>query len=179
MNRRPVLITPPSRALVTLAEVKAQCRIDHAHEDAVLNLLIAAAVGYLDGWSGILGRCLRPQVWRQEFEGWGDLMLAMPDVSAVTVTGFDAEGDALAATKAEIMSDAAGVCVETEGPAAAVKVRVDYTCAMQPPLIDQARQACLMLVAHWYVNREAAGASMQSSPLAFEALIAPLRWRYV
>lgn len=179
MNSRPILITPPAVPLVTLAEVKAQCRIDHADEDAALNVMIAAAVGYMDGWGGILGRCMRSQVWRQEYDGWGDLALALPDVSAVTVTGFDAADLAVAATKAALMSDGAGAWVETEGPDTAVKVRVDYTCAMPAVQLDVARHAALMLIAHWHANREAVSGSMQSTPLAFEALIAPLRWRSV
>lgn len=60
---RPVLVTPPAIAPVSLPEAKQQVREEAAgaDSDAVLTAYRDAAVGYLDGWSGILGRCLISQ----------------------------------------------------------------------------------------------------------------------
>lgn len=179
MNLRPILVTPPTVPLVTLAEVKAQCRVDGTANDEVLSLLITAATAYLDGYAGILGRCMRSQVWREEFTGWGTLSLALPDVSAVVVTGLDEAGGTLAATNAELKSDGLGAFVETEGPAAAARVRVDYTCEMPAAQISLAKQAALLLVSHWFDNRGIVGVVSGQLPYAFEAIIAPLRWRHV
>ncbi len=65
---RPVLVTPAAIKPVTLDEVKAHRHIDHEDDDGLLGGLIAAATGYLDGWSGILKRCLCEQTWRQDFD---------------------------------------------------------------------------------------------------------------
>ncbi len=67
---RPVLVTAPSIKPVTLAEVKAALDIGYSEKDTLLNGLIAAATAYLDGWTGILGRALCQQTWRQDFDGF-------------------------------------------------------------------------------------------------------------
>jgi fatty-acyl-CoA synthase len=80
---------------VTLTEIKAHCRVDGADSDAVLNALIAAAVSHLDGHTGILGRAMVTQTWRQDFEAFGGrLRLPLWPVASVTsVTYRDAAGD--------------------------------------------------------------------------------------
>lgn len=59
------LIAGPTESVVTLAQARAQCRVDEVNtdEDATLLLYIVAATRRLDGGGGILGRCLRPQTW--------------------------------------------------------------------------------------------------------------------
>lgn len=48
------------------------------------------------------------------------------------------------------------------------------------PLVDDLRVAMLLLVGHWYKNREAVsvvnGKGQQALPLAFDALVSPYRW---
>ena len=60
----PALVTPPSGAVVTLAAAKAHLRVDHDLDDSAIGALIAAAEAHLDGYGGILGRCLLTQTWR-------------------------------------------------------------------------------------------------------------------
>lgn len=50
---------------VGLSEVKAHLRLDHAHEDEYLRLLIQAAVGFIEEY---LGRSLLTQTWRLVWE---------------------------------------------------------------------------------------------------------------
>jgi hypothetical protein len=50
----PVLVTPPSGQVVTVAEFKAQSRVDFSDDDALISRLIDVATAHLDGWSGIL-----------------------------------------------------------------------------------------------------------------------------
>ena len=57
------LVTAPPVQPVTLAEIKAQLRVDTSDEDTLLGALIEAATGYVDGPSGILGRALVEQTW--------------------------------------------------------------------------------------------------------------------
>lgn len=66
----PVLVAPPAAPPVSLAEAKAHLRIDHALDDARVEAAIAGAVAHLDGYTGILGRALVTQAWRQDFPFW-------------------------------------------------------------------------------------------------------------
>lgn len=157
----PVLITAPTSQPVTLAEAKAHCRVDGTDDDALLAGLIAAAVGHMDGWTGVLGRCIMPQTWRVSASA-GDVVLPMPDV-----TEAEAGGQALAAT-----ATALGPMVTL-----AEDADVTFTCAMPAHLLATARVAVLLLVGHLYANREAAGASISEAPDAFDMLVSSLRWR--
>ncbi|MGL4489176.1 MAG: head-tail connector protein [Rhizobiaceae bacterium] len=61
------LKTPPTLSVIssicTLAEAKAHCRVDHSDEDIYIGTLIEAAISYLDGFRGQLGRCIGEQTW--------------------------------------------------------------------------------------------------------------------
>lgn len=176
MASRPVRITAPAAPLVTLAEVKAQCRVDFADDDALLTRMAAAAEAYMDGWGGALGRCMRSQEWREEFDNWGTLPIALPDVQSVTVTGYDDAGATVAATTSDLVSGVSGYSVVADGPSNAVMVRVDYVCAMPAHQLEVARHAALLLIGHWYANRESVSANgMQGVPFAFETLTNSLR----
>jgi uncharacterized phiE125 gp8 family phage protein len=170
------LITPPATPLVPLADLKAHLRIDSSDEDALIAALESAVVGYLDGWKGVLGRAMLQQVWRQEFAEWGDLPLALPDVSAVAVTYLDANGDEQAAASAVLRQTTAGPVVAASGPDAD-RIFVNMTCAMSTQMLSVAQMIVRMFVAHWYENRVtiAPGAATEM-PLAATALIGSLRW---
>jgi len=74
---RPVLVTAPTDTPVSLEEVAAQLRETSEDEDERLEGFIAEAVAYLDGWTGILGRCIFTQTWRQDFD-WFNQCLRLP-----------------------------------------------------------------------------------------------------
>ncbi len=90
----PVRVTAPAASPVSLSEVKAHCQVSGSASDTVLQVMLDAAVAYLDGWSGILGRCLINQVWRMDLCEWPAsriIRLPFPNVSAATVKYFDAD----------------------------------------------------------------------------------------
>ena len=159
----PTLITPAVAMPVTLAEAKAHCRVDGSEDDAVLSALIAGAVGHLDGWTGILGRCIMPQTWRVTAAA-GDVVLPFPDV-----TGATFGGDALTVTQCAL---GPVVTLAEDGD-------VTFTCAMPAHLLATARVAVLLLVGHWYANREAVGENMAEVPMAAAMLIDQMRWRRI
>lgn len=141
----PVLVTPPALQLVTLDEAKLHCRVDHADDDTLIAGYIAAAVGHLDGWTGVLGRCIMPQTWRVSACA-GDVVLPMPDVTTASAA-YEAGAEVLTIT-----ATALGPCVTiTED------CDVTFTCAMPTGLLASAKIAVLLLVGHWYENREAVG----------------------
>lgn len=59
-----IRVTPPTGAIVSLPEVKAHLRVDHAHEDALIQAYMDAATSWIDGFDGVLGRCVMEQTWR-------------------------------------------------------------------------------------------------------------------
>lgn len=171
----PVLVTAPTTPVVALADLRAHLRVDHLDDDAVITSLEAAAVAHLDGWTGILGRAIRPQVWRQEFAAGEPVRLAMPDVTTITVVAFDAAGDEVSVT-ATLKADYRGPWVDVVG--AYDTLRVTYTCAMTATQLPAAQIAVKLLVGHWYANREAVtvGAAPSELPFAVDALVKAMRW---
>jgi len=189
--QRPVLITAPAVGLVSVAEAKAQARVDHSDEDTLISALIAVTTSYLDGWSGVLGRCLVNQTWRQDFAEWSNrLRLPFPDVSSVTITYLDTEDAEQTVSSAlyELLEDERGSYVafrdaftrpattnDREAPIS-VEMVAGYgaTAADVPKAI---RHAALLLVAHWYEHREPEIVGAPVSPVGFAAtaLLAPYR----
>ena len=91
----PILVTPPASPLVELATLKTHLRVDGTDDDNLLLDMEKASVARLDGWHGELGRCLNAQTWRQEFCAWGQLRFPFPDVTNVSVVGYDADGTSI------------------------------------------------------------------------------------
>jgi uncharacterized phiE125 gp8 family phage protein len=173
--RMPVRVTPAATPLVDVATARAQARIETTAEDALVQGYINAAMAYIDGNEGITGRCVQPQTWREEFGGWGTHRLALRDVSAVTALGFDAEGDEVAAETTTWVEGPGGAVVTTSGPPV-VRVQVTYTCTPPAEVTAVAKQAVLLMVAHWAANREAvAPGGMPEIPFGVHALIGSKR----
>ena len=70
---KPVLVSPPSVLPVTLSDMKNHSRVEAGDEDDTIEAYLTAATAHLDGYSGILGRALISQQWRQDFPNfYGD-----------------------------------------------------------------------------------------------------------
>jgi len=160
----PYLVTPPASLPVSVAEAKAFLRVDHNDEDALIEGLISGAVAHLDGWKGVLGRCIMPQTWSVRVDEAGTYALPMPDVSTAQLGG-DALEVTASAGGPQVTAVAAGV--------------IEFVCAMPAEQLPAAKAAMLMLVGHWFSNREAASAALVEVPMAAEMLISSLRWRQV
>lgn len=192
----PTLTTPPTAAtLVTKEEAKAHCRVDHADDDNLMNNLIAAAEALLDGYSGILGRALLTQSWQMKTNAFCDRIdlpvgLASLTDTDTTIAYFDAANNTqpLASTVYRVLNDAKGSFIAlqanqtwpisyTREDAVTINWKAGYGGAANVP--RAIRQAMLMLIGHWYDNREAVviGATVEKLPLAVEALLAPFRRR--
>lgn len=184
---RPVRTSAPAELPVPVAEAKANSRVDHSDDDAVFEALIGAATAYLDGYAGVLGRCIVSQDWRQDFQDWeGQLRLPFPDVSSATVTYQDTDNavQTVAASAYEIVEDARGSVVvfrdAFQKPALyndmvapiSVAFTAGYGAVADVP--EPLKAAIKLLVAHWYENREATG-DTESLPYGVDMLIAPYR----
>ena len=164
----PVLVTPPTAEVVTLPDMKAHLRVDHDDEDSLIASLIAGAVSHLDGWRGVLGRAIMPQTWVQEWTCPGPYRLALPDAADLVVT---VDGVATESFTTELTPLGLVVTVEASGDL----VRIEYDCALPDDLLPAVQTAVKLLVGHWYATREAVGQPLAAAPMAFDALIAPLR----
>ena len=190
---RPVLVTPPAIAPVTVAEFKAQSRVDVSDDDAIIARLISAATAHLDGWTGILGRALVEQTWRQDFDAFcRDMRLPLfPVISIASVAYDDASGAAqtIAGTNYRLVNDEGGAilrlndefafpAVFDEAPAIRVTYVAGYpTTAGVSTVPESIKHAILLLAAHWYEHREAvvAGGAPAVLSMAVDALLAPYR----
>lgn len=183
---RTVVVVPPE-PLVTWAEADAHLRLDGDDtQQPYVESLIAAASGYIDGPDGILRRAVGEQTL--ELRGCGfhhTLTLPFGPVSALTsVKYLDAAGDEQT-VPAEIYYSAGDnlylgygqTWPSPRGDAECVRIRyVAGWAAEDTPAPLKA--AVLLLVGHWYANREAVavGDATAPLPLAVDALLAPYRF---
>lgn len=184
---RPVQTQAPATKPVTLTEVKAHLDVSYTDKDTQIDGLIAAATAHLDGWTGILGRCIITQSWRQDFDRFNRcLRLPLFPVASITSVKYDDEDDAeqtIGNSNYTLLTDDLGSYVKfidtyafpaihTERPA----VRVTYV-AGEAAAPDAIKHAMLLLIRHWFDNPSAVsvGAPVQAMPMAVDALLAPYR----
>ncbi len=189
---RPIRTSAPVAKPVSLEEARLHCRVDANDDDAVISAFIDAAIVYLDGWSGVLGRCIVNQGWRQSAAAWpagGVILLPFPDVSVATVKYLDADGveQTVDAALFDRLEDDRGTVIRFRDtftyPAIANDradgVRVEFTAGYGAGAADvpaAIRTVILLMVAHWYANRETASdGALSEIPFGASALIAPFR----
>lgn len=160
-------------------------RVSHADEDAYITTLIGAAVSHIDG-QGALGRAMITQTWAQyvpQAPGW--VRLTMTPFQALTsVKYYDEAGALQTATLDDFEAWLDGDFVrvkpkeDREWPTADVRpdaIVITYTAGFGDTAADVPaglRHAILMLVSHWYENREAASETkLNDVPMAVDALI--------
>jgi uncharacterized phiE125 gp8 family phage protein len=190
----PVPITPPVELPVSRAEAKLHCRVPAAvtAEDDTFDEMISAAVAHLDGWHGVLGRCLVTQRWRQDYPDWRPVLhLPFPDVAAASVVVSYRDEDNVEQTVSDTLYE---VIEGLRGPA--VHFLDDFTdpsvyddkaypvsiafdagfgdaAAVPPDLKLLIKQ----MVSTWYWNRETAiaGSGFADTPHSHDAVVARYR----
>lgn len=188
---RPQLFVPPVTLPVTLPEAKAAARVDTEDdtENGFLNSLIASATAMMDGRTGTLGRCLIEQTWRYPLRALSPcLQFYMPDGLAVAVSTVDALGieSPIDATLFALREGISGAQVIYSGPSVGsgpspvvglfADVTFGYGQANDVP--QPIRHAILMLVAHWFENREAAQPDrLTDIPFGVDRILSQYRWR--
>lgn len=175
----------PAVQPITLSEVKAQCRVSDTDSDTLLTSLIAAAVDLVDG-DGALGRAMITQTWAQ----WVPLSPARvrlrmgPFQELTGVHYYDADGVLQEATLSDYEIRKAGDFVTVEPKSGFAwpstqsrgdAIRLTYVAGFGDAASDVPqgiRHALLMLVAHWYENREAStDLNLRDAPMAVDALL--------
>lgn len=188
----PVRTADPA-PLIGLDEARRHLRIDDVNSNQVIAHLIGAAAAHLDGHAGILGRALVTQTWRQDigcFPGVDIIRLPLRPVQSITHVKYSDDDDAEQTLATSVYggpyTDALGPFIQrrtgqswpsTYDRPDAVRVTfvAGYGTAAEVPAAI--RQSALLLIAHWFENREATIVrhAVIETPLAVDRLIAPYR----
>ncbi|MBV5268973.1 MAG: phage head-tail connector protein, partial [Afipia sp.] len=181
----------------TLAEVKAALDIGYTAKDDLLNGLIDAATSYLDGWTGILGRCLVEQTWRQDFNDFRSCLRLplFPVISVASVKYTDTDGveQTIADPDYSLRNDDLGAYVEfvstysfpslnAEGSSVRAEYVAGYANGGTSPNFTSTvpaaiKQAIMLMIRQWFDNPSATNVGNIVSPMPFavDALLAPYR----
>lgn len=160
------VITPPSDRAVELETAKRHLRVDHDHDDAYIEDLIDSAVAYCETLSqtAFMRQTLRLTLGC--FPASEMIKLPKGPVHAIAEVEYDtadevgivmdADDYRLAKTTPALVLRTSGASwpSATKGPGS---VRVTYEVGLDDAasLPPQCRQAVLLVVGHWYANREA------------------------
>lgn len=200
------LVAAPAAEPVSLAEAKAHCRVTSPDEDGLIGGYLMAARVHAEGytrrafvtqsWDLALDGCWPRQVSAGSGRSCYRIELPKAPVQSVTSIKYTDMAGALQTLAADqyrvarINQERAEAYVEPAYGIAWPGVRqqsetivVRFVCGYEPelnPFPDPLRQAILLLVGHWYENREAVnvGNIVNEMPLAVEALLFPYRLFY-
>jgi uncharacterized phiE125 gp8 family phage protein len=180
-------VTPPAKEPVSLAEVKLHLRVDDDADDTLIGALVTAAREVVEA---ISGRALVTQTLEMVQDGWPIIRYIRiprpPLQSVVSIKYTDSSGTEHTLDEAVYFVDAEsepGRIALRSGqswPATALQelnaVRIRYTAGYGDAEDVPARfkQAILLLVGHWYENREDAqpnAATMAEIPHGVNALL--------
>lgn len=188
----PYLITPPANLAVSLEQAKAQMFVTFNDYDDLITTYIEAATAHVDGYSGILGRCLISQEWAANLTSWpaGLLPLPFPNVTGVVVSYVDQDGaeQVVQPLNYSIIKQSTGSALVFKqsfdrpslGDSLTVEpITVLMTCGYGPDAQNvpaPIRLAIMQLVAHYYENRTAVSElSLMETPMAVDRLLTPYR----
>lgn len=191
---RLTMSTPPAELPVSLEEAKRHCLIEteDAEDDQLVTGFIEAAVDYLNGPSGILGRAIVTQEWLMELQGWpGRISLPLEPVQSVTVRYLDPDGieqelsadawdlDQYPSRRTELAWSSGYQFPSLQAVRYPVRISITAGFGGAADVPTALKVAIQMLVAHWYEYREAVmpGSMGDGLPAAVNSLLA--RWRVI
>lgn len=160
------LITAPTSTPVSPAEAKAWLRVETDAENSLITALIEAATSMVEQ---ITGLAIVSQTWELVLDSFADsILLPKGPVTAISsVSYYDPASALQTVASTDYALDAASVpqwlvlAADASWPAIASGVNnviIRFVAAVTVAAdLASLKTAILMLVAHWYGNREAAG----------------------
>lgn len=185
---RPIVTvsTPPAEAPVSLTEAKAHLRVEWTDEDTIIQAYLDAAIAVLDGPTGWLGRAMCAQSWQHVCGGthFGKVWLTAQPNALSSIYYLDPT------TEAETLAPIADFRIHSDGYQFAVVPKTGKTWPATANRSDALKltfttgyggassvpkpikQAILLLVGHWFKEREAATVvAMRELPFGVQALL--------
>lgn len=181
-----VLKTAPASEPVSLNETKLHCRVDHNTEDTLITNLITAARIYCEKQQN---RAFITQTWYlylDRFPNKDYIDIPLPPLQSVTSVLYYSTDD----TENTLLTDDYDVDInsfvgrvhlkygktwpsEVLRPSNAVKIEIICGYGLAAAVPQNIKQAMLLLIAHWYGNRESVMVGAVSKPLemAVDALL--------
>lgn len=182
----------PAVEPVTLAEAKVQCRVVDTSEDSLITALIVAARQHCENY---LNFALIDQQITAKFAafpiGARSIQLPMSQLRSVTSVSYvDSDGAAQTFSSANYLADTfsnpgniylvAGIEWPTSVASQNSAVSVVYQAGLSANAAgvpQSIKQAMLLLIGHWFENRESVivGTTASAVPMTVEALLNPYR----
>ncbi len=187
-----VMTSGPALEPVTLAEAKAHLRLDHTLEDSLIQSLIITSRLHIEA---ALGLALITQTWSYFADRWPKaqrLVMPVRPVQAIaSVRLWKTDGTSTTLPSSAFFLDGVGnparLVWQGAGPVAdpgrtVNGIEVAFTAGFGAAPSDvpaTIRHALLLLVAHWYENREPVdiGAAHNAVPSMVSELLEPHRRR--
>ena len=187
------LVTAPTAEPISLTEAKAQMRIEHSDDDTLINRMIDVAIAYVDV-RGALGKAMITQTWGEWLAPNPSVVyLSLGPVQSVSaIKYYDANNSLQTDTLSNynVLGTAGRTLVSPKSgfnwPTAFQRddaIKIEYVIGYGDAASDvpqTIRHALLMLVAHYYENREneLIGTISKTLPYGFEDLIGLERATY-
>jgi len=181
------VVTPPAAEPVLLATAKAHLRVDGTDENDLITALIVAARQYVENYCGV---ALITQTLKLSLDSFADKIrlprspvtsitqIAYVDTTGATITVLLA-ANTLWRLGADSMQSVLTPYFGTAWPTTAAvpaAVQITYTAgygAAGTAVPGAITQAMLLMIGHWYKNREAVSEEQFKVPMAVDALLAP------
>lgn len=185
------LAAAPAGLPLSLAEIKAHLRVDHSDEDVLLDVYNRAAMEYVEHFTR---RSLMPQTWTYSLDSFpAQRMIRLSRSpyneahSALVIKYDDADGAEQTLAASEYTVDGASIPArvrvgdngwpETLDDLNAVRITYGAGYADAASVPTPLKQAMLLMIGHWFANREAVvvGTIAAEVPLAAKALMRAYR----
>lgn len=160
---------------VDLALAKQHIRVLHNDEDSLIEQYLAAAIAWVENYTGKLLKRRETRQTAADFAAYLPLFFG-PDPDGLAITYADTNGQPQTITDAKIVDARAYPASSWPSIAAHTPLTLTYTAGYTETPADL-DSAVLLLVGHWYRNREAVniGNIVQAVDFAVEALCRPYR----
>ncbi|MBI1188309.1 MAG: hypothetical protein GC206_13425 [Alphaproteobacteria bacterium] len=204
MAPRFALSSAPASEPVTLAEAKAHARIEHSAEDAQISAWITVARVIVEKatnralvaqtWTATLDRWPPAQALTETHEaadiGWpftsGFRRIALYPVPVASISSLVVDGVTIEAANYALRGGEIWISGEVADSIAAlgggIVITYSVSSAGDAAALATFKQAIMMLVAHFYENREAVaaiGVYQAIMPVGVDALLMPYRRHFV
>ena len=181
------VVTAPTVEPISLAEAKQHLRFEATVEDALISALIVAARKHCETATrrAFVTQTLR--LTRDTFPTWKEcyqFRLPQPPLQSVTnIQYIDSDGDTQTVSASDYVVDATslpgriGLADGAEWPTDVIEqigaVKVNYVAGygLAASVPETIKQAMLLLIGHWFVNREAVGNVGGSVAMAVDSLL--------